>query len=86
MADAVRREIRRAGWGAKSSGARDGRPCRGWAGLSKRTRGSCDAALESTEADVARGRDSWSNLGVRRKLYAALPDELEAREWFCCVR
>lgn len=84
MADAVRREMRRAGWGAKRSGFRD------WAAAlgreldcecsAKRTeRCGCGGGAESSDADLNLGRGS-SKLGVRRRLYAALPEELDARE------
>lgn len=71
MADAVRREIRRAGCAGRGRG-----------GLSKRTRGGGGCAVESKDEDGGRGRRS-SKFGVRRKLYAALPEELDAREWLC---
>lgn len=83
MADAVRREMRRAGWGAKRSESRVEGVAAGReldCGFSaKRTErcGCCGA--ESTDDDRKRGRAS-SKLGVRLRLYAALPDELDARE------
>lgn len=79
MALAVRREMRRAGWGARRSGFGDCEvePGRGACSLNLTTRGGGRAG--STD----RGR---SKLGVRRRLGAALAVELEARERLCCVR
>jgi hypothetical protein len=83
MAEAVRREMRSAGWGAKSSELRDcGSACDG-RGVSKRTREGC--AGDSTDVDRARERGS-SRFGVRRSVCAALPDELDARERLCWAR
>lgn len=82
IADAVRREMRRAGWGVKSSGWRARSDWRKRAGVSKRTRVEGCGAGESTEE--ARGRGvKRSKLGVRRRLNAVLLDELDARELSC---
>jgi hypothetical protein len=82
MADAVRREMRRAGCGSERVGSRDWDCARGrGAGREpseKRTRRWC-CWLGSTE----RARWCCSKLGVRRKLW---PEELETREWLCWAR
>lgn len=84
MADAVRREMRRAGWGSNRWASRPwvkerarGRVVDGdWgANLTER----CCCWVGST--DLAR-----SKLGVRRRVGVTLREELELREWLCCVR
>jgi hypothetical protein len=85
IAEAVRREMRSAGCGSKRVGSRDWEAARAWAAgrepSEKRTRRAC-CWPGSTE----RARWCCSKLGVRRKLCAALPEELETREWLCWVR
>jgi hypothetical protein len=82
IADAVRREMRRAACGSNSSGLREserarGRKVEGESSVKRTARCCCWAG----STDCAR-----SKFGVRRRLYAALPEELDAREWLCWVR
>jgi hypothetical protein len=77
MAEAVRLEMRRAGWGSNSSGLRVRERARrtgsAWVLAAKRTARGCCGSTD-------RGR---SKFGVRRRL---VPEELDAREWLCWVR